>query len=108
MSANHTPGPWRIAHEISMEGIWIESDNEHDKSSGENDEICHVSTATVSESEGNGNAHLIAAAPEMLEALKAAPKTNHPADNRGPCLCSSCEFSRRALGLIARAEGRAT
>lgn len=49
----------------------------------------------------------LTAAPDLLDALKSAPKTAHPSDERGPCLCSSCEWSRNALALIAKAEGQA-
>ena len=50
---------------------------------------------------------LMAAAPEMLALLRQGLTPKHPADNRGPCLCSGCEWNRAAMALIARAEGRA-
>ena len=41
---------------------------------------------------------------ELVEAMERAPRTEHPSDERGPCLCSSCEFTRKARALIARAK----
>lgn len=41
---------------------------------------------------------------ELLGALRSAPLTDHPADERGKCLCSWCEFSRAARAAIAKAE----
>ncbi|HEU4343713.1 MAG TPA: hypothetical protein VFU31_19355 [Candidatus Binatia bacterium] len=46
---------------------------------------------------------LYAAAPAMLKALLTAPLTEHPADDRGPCLCSQCQFSKAARRAIAKA-----
>ena len=61
-TVNHTPGPWSYGG--SVEQVWggvIESCGYHVASAhGKNDDECKA------------NAHLIAAAPEMLEALKAA------------------------------------
>ena len=51
----HTPGPWRVAN-----GVQIRSAR---------DQIAKV--WMMRNGEGNANARLIAAAPELLEALKA-------------------------------------
>ena len=57
--AEHTPGPWRVKyHESSPDQIAaVVSDH---------DLICAMSI------NGNANAHLIAAAPELLAALEQA------------------------------------
>lgn len=56
---------------------------------------------------GESNARLIAAAPEMLEALKLTPLDMHPSDELGECLCSQCAFRKAARAAIAKAEGGA-
>lgn len=53
------------------------------------------------------NMTLCAAAPDMLAVLKKTSLDLHVADERGPCLCSQCEFRSRAQIAIAKAEGRA-
>lgn len=91
----HTPAPWLIAHEIAGEGIWIES------SGDEPDEICLVSNATVSADVILANASLIAAAPELLAALKAIVTHGEP-------IYPEDWVRMKAAGLsaIAKAEGR--
>lgn len=56
----HTPGPWTI--EETDDTLFILQGEDSDQ------------IAQVDKAFGNGNAHLIAAAPEMLEALLAARK----------------------------------
>jgi hypothetical protein len=36
---------------------------------------------------------------EAYAVLRGVPYSCHPADERGPCLCTMCELSRRALSL---------
>jgi hypothetical protein len=70
----HTPGPWKTVNKpdyASYGGIGIEQD------SGSKDEnvICEIwpiKTVPTEDPEAQGNALLIAAAPEMLEALRDA------------------------------------
>ena len=50
-------------------------------------------------------ARLIAAAPDLLEALKMTSLDLHNEDYRGPCLCSECSFRKAAAIAIAKAEG---
>ena len=57
MSAQHTPGPW---HTAGDQGVQIRS---------QRDQIAKV--WTMRGNEWKANARLIAAAPELLEALKA-------------------------------------
>ena len=65
---SHTPGPWRIAKEINNEGTWIECTHAE---SGENDEICHCTATTISESERDANARLIVMSPALLKIAEA-------------------------------------
>lgn len=57
----HTSGPWRV-----VQGCVVLT--HHKFPLGH--QICSTRNAGVSEDEAKANAHLIAAAPEMLEALK--------------------------------------
>jgi len=72
----HTPGPWRIADENELDnihpkdgdfGIWHDSDPDD---CGSGVRICGIDTEWVSPEQIKANAKLIAAAPEMLEALR--------------------------------------
>jgi len=69
----HTPGPWIIQHEMDNEGIYIYEDESEN-------EICRIPNTNEVEKWGNlmiedpetrvANARLIAAAPELLNALQ--------------------------------------
>jgi hypothetical protein len=65
MTAQHTPGPWRFSFPWQI----LESDS---RGRG----ICHLSTSASFDSENEdgsealANAYLIAAAPELLDALE--------------------------------------
>lgn len=61
MSAKHTPGPWQVAN-----GIQIRS---------ERDQIAKV--WMMRSGEGTANARLIAAAPDLLEALADLKHNGH-------------------------------
>jgi hypothetical protein len=95
--SGHTPGPWWIENEKDSEGPREISD-------------CYGRTAEVygEGSEGDANARLIAAAPELLAALKEAAQElslvckwfDHPEQ-------TTTETLRRATSAIAKAEGSA-
>lgn len=69
MSATHTPGPWTVTHSFDAtirREIWTEIDRE----TGHRELV-----ALIPDAEGehiNGDARLIAAAPELLAALRWA------------------------------------
>ena len=66
MSAQHTPGPWRI-------NLDCETMISNCLDGAEAADICEVSEwSQVFWEERNANARLIAAAPELLEALESA------------------------------------
>jgi len=80
----HTPGPWNI------DGIFI---------AGPNDEtIAEIVDAPDDRDDHSPNAHLIAAAPDLLAAIKAllaaSMYRDHPAE------------SDMAIAAIAKAEGK--
>jgi hypothetical protein len=66
--SKHTPGPWKYSPQT--ERVYFT-----DKKSGEEPPICEMAVSDImaiqNEDEVAANAHLIAAAPELLEALKA-------------------------------------
>lgn len=89
----YTPGPWSLflgnAGYFCVEGIW--------KADSEADRICGSIGAVASEEEAVANARLIAAAPEMLEALERVVETGE----------ADYETFRMALAAVAKAKGDA-
>ena len=96
MNATHTPGPWVVTPLGEFGNITV---------SGRNGEPVAMCGTEAIEGGGNGrevdetNASLIAAAPELLEALRAF------IDNDGP---DPEECERMARAAIAKAERTAT
>ena len=98
MSAQHTPGPWRL--ELEEDGaFWLLSDPGVDMTSPAT--IAKRGTWSHRAKESHANARLIAAAPDLLAALKAV--CSH--GTREPQQISSDWDAARAA--IARAEGGA-
>lgn len=85
MSA-HTPGPWKASPFSSVVGCAITAQPDPKQNS-------QLVASTYSEA----NAALIAAAPDLLEALKASLSHSHEVG-----MCFSCQRARVA---IAKAEG---
>lgn len=90
MTAKHTPGPW-AHHNTPTPFIYVNAGGLP---------ICQIYTSTAhgqSMGEQFANAHLIAAAPELLEALKAcaAVCAGETMNKRG--LISALEQARAAL-----------
>jgi len=77
MSA-HTPGPWLIVQDDDFAGLSIRSGNERDASHISYLQICadinglRKKSEKYADTEAQANARLIAAAPDMYEALKIA------------------------------------
>lgn len=67
----HTPGPWRIWKVSDSAWEICEPDNPRRHS-----HFCRVSVGNMWGAEGEANAHLIAAAPDLLEALQAIIDAN--------------------------------
>lgn len=90
---SHTPGPWRI-YEFEHRYPGIESERLSVVLWGHEDEDAGVRGHT--HAEAIANAHLIAAAPKMLEALR---EVAHHADDE-------CGFMVLVRAAILKAEGR--
>ena len=72
MEAKHTPGPWKVDKELtSRSGEWLIAMDAGDK--GRGIAIAETRVATGAEL---ANARLIAAAPELLEALQLIADTD--------------------------------
>lgn len=88
----HTPGPWTASEDNN--GTYVLADN---------DVIAHCWGI-----QERNNSRLIAAAPDLLEALKKILKA-HETDNNGAVMGEArlCEyFAKMARSVIAKAEGR--
>lgn len=72
----HTPGPWQIRRSRSGYPYQIHAPNGSDEPSGIKDVTRWNSICVPSLPEGEANAQLIAAAPDLLEALKQAVEWN--------------------------------
>lgn len=75
MSEKHTPGPWKLAE--AVKGRYTKTNLRRIRSEREGTEhgaVCEV-YGIKDGTEANANARLIAAAPEMLEALRVAEES---------------------------------
>ena len=92
MSAQkHTPGPWgrNIAPAWKYPIIFA----------GRNTHVAYIFTNELSESEQEANANLIAAAPDLLAALKSMMVTESELRD------INCTVMQNAIAAIAKAEG---
>jgi hypothetical protein len=97
MSA-HTPGPWK--HEGQGDITGIENDGDIQGAV----DVCSVYLRTLP-GRHEANARLIAAAPDLLDALQAGPSTLHWLPS-GDCDCSQCQFVRLRRKAISKATGQ--
>lgn len=108
----HTPGPWVVTHPLHSNTFYIHTkDESFDNDDGEAPHICEVFDP-LGKFDNKANAHLIAAAPNMLkelediaEAIKGTYKDEHreiPWDELSDLLISILNDS---LKLIAQAKG---
>ena len=95
---SHTPGPWHVQAQDSQGPYWVIDDNCHF--------ICKMGSQMGTYDAGNdaNNARLIAAAPELLEALKAVLASVPFASYRGDRELEECELKVRKT--IAKSEGK--
>lgn len=98
MSA-HTPGPWRV---VKGDNGDADGWNVHHELGWPHDvsQVAETSDYPYFAIKNEADAHLIAAAPDLLEALKKVIE-NHCGLER--IFCSTCTPARR---VIAKAEGR--
>lgn len=107
MSAKHTPEPWAKAVKTTQIGRCFVIDNP-DRLGGQHGHICciyddNTSLNMKSHEEHEANANLIAAAPELLEALKRAEPALWIMATSGHADAVAIHAECRAA--IARAEG---
>lgn len=94
--SKHTSGPWRLVT-TTTPGQFV---REHRIRSEDDSMICEIGPVSQ-----EANARLIAAAPEMLEALRLAIEQLEPVTK--PKLIQLPEYALRAVkDAIAKAEGR--
>jgi hypothetical protein len=108
--AKHTKGPWRIIPEHEAISRWIVGDE-----SGESIADCSPAGPWWNPEEADANAHLIAAAPELLEILMLILEseryksvfecTCQPGFQPDCNLVFKC-YHCRALAYIAKAKGK--
>lgn len=102
MKAKHTPGPWQLAEKYNccdvraVDGPYVASSN---------------ASAAIRWDVKEANARLIAAAPELLEALNALLDADLYADGEGVCFIKHADTDsgeravKMARAAIAKAEG---
>ena len=98
MMTEHTPGPWKV-HSRARGYGYVRDRSERP--------ICGFGSGSLSNDESAANAHLIAAAPDMLEALQAMlkdpPATLDEPDPDGELIGKMRAIARTA---IAKATGK--
>ena|SRR5690242_12179092 len=106
-TAKHTPGPWHHKHDdYAKNVINVEADGHIP--------ICRLTGIASARNDGEANARLIAAAPELLAALKAVTDDAEQAikdiggcdHSVGICCCDIIGNVEHARTAIAKAEGR--
>lgn len=90
--SGYTPGPWEIVADH-----YITANSEY---------VAMVDESTVSETEMRANARLIAAAPDMLAALKEIYETQSYYRNEPKAVVLDLDLVKRLDNLIATVEGR--
>ena len=100
--SKHTEGPWDV-HETSI-GLEIHPLSDEDGVETIAD-VNHESTSHITLGQARANAHLIAAAPDLLAACKAALPMilNHRCSYHGPQVCDRCEIVAQVRGAIRKA-----
>jgi hypothetical protein len=106
--SSHTPGPWYVGREIGANQLTPRIEILRDVTYVEGAstttyymaEVCYPTTTgnTVGAEERRANARLIAAAPELLEALREVRK----------CGNGGAKLSRRASDMVRAAIAKAT
>ena len=101
MSAAHTPGPWHTKRE-GFSTVYVEAS----LGNGWVQEVAACGPTAAGQDQQEANARLIAAAPDLLEALESVTRTS----GRMP-ITSDPYFAaamRRAAAVIAKATGAAS
>jgi len=94
--SKHTPGPWAVVYSKQGYPYQIDAPNGSDGPGGIKNITRWAAISFPSSTEGLANARLIAAAPDLLEALQLAQSIiGHPDDSH----------SQHIAGVIAKATG---
>ena len=103
----HTPGPWSIGALVSFDGDDNEISSVEISGFGWRQFAkCIVKYGNEESEEGQANAQLIAAAPDLLEALETLLNASHPIIHRGKAVCADrIKAKRLARAAIAKAKG---
>lgn len=106
MTTNHTPGPW-----TQTIGAWGNIGADNDSRGNGSVQVASISLPSENEpawaAEGKANARLIAAAPDMLEALREMTDLAYKLAMASPDLNPEVDrIIPKARAAIAKAEGR--
>ena len=102
MNTTHTPGPWEAKYQPFSPAHTIGKR----ASNGSHDLIADLSESVAQLDERQANAHLIAAAPEMLEALKLIVNYQNYTMNFSKVSYELQAALTECVNAIAKAEGR--
>jgi len=111
MNAKHTPGPWRVESiNYDGDGGTLVRRNENNGRARCIANVWGIKNAKTPDAESRANSHLIAAAPELLEALEALLEREgeHPdfEDDADGCdLVVTVGDIRKARAAITKARG---
>lgn len=109
MSAPHTPGPWVMGQTANYEEALVASHSGDmvAYAAWDGGSSCHLKI------ENEANARLIAAAPDLLDALEGLLKyeghmvwCGHGRDMDMPCVCGLNDAHNTATTAIAKARGQ--
>ncbi len=103
MKTLHTPGPWFIERRTNDGGTTHHRITASDGHGWSGDRYMSVSGCI-----DEHDARLIAAAPELLEALRGMLALDEEHHQRGHCDDDVCAEVRKALAAIAKATGEPT
>lgn len=101
MTSKHTPAPWAINESETDEGCWEIGTGEW---RGDSYEGLQIATAWGFYHEAEANARLIAAAPELVEALREVIGWHDDADNLHKPIEVRAAYMR-ARALLAEIDG---
>ena len=99
MTRKHTPEPWFLDTSLHIYGTSAPQPSGGWPGAAiiEHPHVCTAKTI--------GDARLIAAAPDLLEALEMGPSILHELPDGKECSCSQCHFVRAKRAAIAKATG---
>ena len=104
--SGHTKGPWEVARTDA--GIIVRTESAKKTRFGAS-RYAAIGGFDRSDpeqlAEALANARLIAAAPDLLEALEMGPSILHELPDGKECSCSQCHFVRAKRAAIAKATG---